>query len=477
MFCIDDLLQGNQGRISIQGDLVPPPDLVFRSARHDSRECGLGDLYVAIKGARVDGHRFIPDVARAGCSGVLCTTPHPEAPAHLLQFIVPDVVKALQLTARHRVLRQPETIKIGITGSNGKTTTKEAIAAVLSASYPTLKTQASYNNELGYPLTLLQLETAHRYAVLEMGAEWVGELRSLCETVARPDWSVITMVGSAHLKHFGTLENVAIAKSELVQVLAMDGIALLNYDDPAVRAMKEKTQARVIYYSREAQTPVHASSIETQGLFGSRFTLHIGDQELQVKLALPGPHGITTALAAAAVGYAASISIDVIRDALETLSPVKGRGEVRQGAGPNDSTLIDDTFNANRQSLIAMAQALNVTPLASGGKRWLVLGELLEQGEQSQQEHYASGKELGGIIDRLVVIGDYARYLVASVQEAGIPPEHIYYFPAHPANEAEVEECKQRVAELLKRQVTADDLVLVKGSRGMRMETLFPLLS
>src|SRR5579884_1437451 len=145
MFSIGDLLQGNQGHISIEGATSPPPDLSFRSAQHDSRQCGAGDLYIALKGARVDGHSFIPDVARAGAAGVLCSTPHPEAPLDFLQFVVPDVVKAIQATARVRIQRQPETIKIGITGSSGKTTTKEAIAAVLSSVAPTLKTYASYN--------------------------------------------------------------------------------------------------------------------------------------------------------------------------------------------------------------------------------------------------------------------------------------------------------------------------------------------
>ncbi len=476
MFSIGDLLQGNQGHISIEGIASPPPDLFFRSAQHDSRQCGVGDLYIALKGARVDGHRFIPDVVRTGAVGALCTTPYSEAPPGFFQFVVPDVVKAIQATARVRAQRQPETIKIGITGSSGKTTAKEAIAAVLSGVAPTLSTYASYNNEVGYPLTLLRLEAEQRYAVLEMGAEWVGELRGLCETIARPDWSVITTVGAAHLKHFGSRENVAIAKSELVQVLSEEGIALLNYDDPVVRAMKGKTRARVISYGRDSQADVCATALQEHGLFGTHFTLRIEQREIQVKLALPGAHGVTTALAAAAVGYAADVPLATIRDVLETLTAVKGRGEVKPGAGPNGSTLIDDTYNSIQEAIITMTRALRATPLPATGKRWVVLGELLEQGDSTQEEHYASGKALSGTCDYLVAIGDYARYFVAGAQEVGMPAEHTYYFPANPAQEAEVEEAKRAAVALLKQKVTPDDLVLIKGSRGMRMETVVSIL-
>jgi UDP-N-acetylmuramoyl-tripeptide--D-alanyl-D-alanine ligase len=429
---------------------------------------------MAVKGNRVDGHSFIPDVIRAGAAGVLCTQPHPDAPSDFLQFVVPDVVKAAQATARVRVQRQPQTLKIGITGSSGKTTTKEAIAAVLSRVAPTLKTHASYNNEIGYPLTLLRLEAEQRYAVLEMGAEAIGELRGLCDAVAPPDWSLITTVGAAHLKQFGSRENVAIAKSELVQVLSKEGIALLNYDDPAVRAMNEKTKARVIYYGRDPKADISATTLEEFGLLGTRITLHIEGQEIQVQLALPGMHGVTTALAAAAVGYVAGVPFPDIRDALEALKPARGRGEVKPGVGPNGSTVIDDTYNSIRQAIIAMTQALRTTPLPSTGKRWVVLGELLEQGEYSLEEHYASGKALS-TCDYLVAIGDYARYFVIGAQEAGMPAEHIYYFEANPAQGAAVEEAKRAAAELLHQKVKGEDLVLIKGSRGMYMETMLSM--
>src|SRR5581483_10106745 len=231
MFTLNDVLQSNEGAFQLHSTTTPDPAQEFPAAQHDSRLIRARDLFIAIKGEHVDGHSFIPQVVQAGAGAVLCTEPSENIAPKFLQIVVPDVVQALHATARARAQRQQNTTLIGITGSNGKTSTKEAVAAVLSRKAPTLKTQASYNNEIGYPLPLLRLEPQHRYAVLEMGAQWVGELAWLCRTIARPDWSMVTNVGAAHLEFFKSQERVVIAKSELVQALLPDGIAILNYDD------------------------------------------------------------------------------------------------------------------------------------------------------------------------------------------------------------------------------------------------------
>src|SRR5437763_8096079 len=261
MFTLNDILQGYGDKVRLQSATTPDPAQTFPSAQHDSRQVGQGDLFVAIKGAHVDGHSFIPAVARAGAGAALCTEPASDVPPDFLQIIVPNVVEALHATARVRTQRQEHTTLIGITGSNGKTSTKEATAAVLSGQAPTLKTFASYNNEIGYPLTLLRLEPQHRYAVLEMGAQWVRELEWLCNTIARPNWSIITNVGAAHLGIFGSQERVALAKSELVQALTPEGIAILNYDDLNVRGMSAKTRARVLYFGLSEGAEVRGSNI------------------------------------------------------------------------------------------------------------------------------------------------------------------------------------------------------------------------
>ncbi len=473
MFTLNDILQGNVGKISLHSTTLPTPELTFRSAHHDSRQIQLGDLFIALKGTNVDGHSFIPTVARSGALGVLCTEPSSDVPPTFLQIVVPDVVKALHATARVRTQRQQNTTFIGITGSNGKTSTKEAVSAVLSQKASTLKTQASYNNEIGYPLTLLRLELQHRYAVLEMGAQWVGELTWLCNTIARPDWSIITSVGAAHLEFFGSQERVLLAKTELVEALTADGLAILNYDDINVRGMSEKSRARVLFYGLREGAEVRGSNIGGDTLFGRSFTLHYHEQQRRVQLRLPGEHGVTIALAAAAAGCAAEMPLDEISAALEALTPAKGRCEIKPG--PNGSVLIDDTYNANRQSILAITRAMRDTHQVRQGKRWAVLGDIFELGPFAREEHRSSGRALAGNVDYLVAIGDTARFYVEGAIEAGMPEQHTYYYCADVENTAELEAAKRAAADLLTHTIQSDDLVLLKGSRGMRMETMIAM--
>ncbi len=474
MFTLNDIMQGSGNALQVYGAPTPDPNLVFRSAHHDSRQIEPGDLFIALEGQHVNGHDFIITVAQKGALAALCSRPVEGVPAGFLQLVVPDVVKALHATARIRTLRQHHTTLIGITGSNGKTSTKEAVAAVLSRKAPTLKTQASYNNEIGYPLTLLRLEPQHHYAVLEMGAQWVGELAWLSSTIARPDWSLITNVGASHLEFFGSQERVVIAKTELVQALSADGIAILNYDDPNVRGMSASTQAHVLYYGQGEGAGVRATDVDGDALFGRSFVLRYGGQQQSVQLHFPGEHGITIALAAAAVGCAAGMPLDEIAQALEALPPAKGRGEIAEG--PNGSVLIDDTYNANRQSITAIAQAMHRTTKSPQGKRWAVLGDIFELGPYAKDEHTQTGAALVGNIDYLVALGDKARYYVEGAIAAGMPEEHTYFYSANVENVGELEAAKRAIADLLKHEVQKDDLVLLKGSRGMRFETLRTLL-
>jgi len=471
MFTLNDIFVGNAGKFCLQTDREIDPAQVFLEAQHDSRLIKSGDLFIARKGETVDGHRFIAGAAGAGAGAVLCAEPAEDAPADFLQIIVPDVLKALHATAHTRAQRQENTIFLGITGSNGKTSTKDAVATVLSHKAPTLKTFASYNHELGYPQTLLRLEPQQRYAVLEMGAQWVGELRWLSETIARPDWSLITNVGAAHLGIFGSLERVAEAKSELVQVLPSQGVAMLNYDDPTVRAMSAKTAARVLYYGLNPQAHVFGDEITGDPLSGLSFTLNYQYTQRRVELHLPGQHSLMTA---AAAGVAAEMHIDSICAALEELKPPPGRCEIK--SGPHGCTLIDDTYNANRQSILAVLNAIQTSSLGHQGKRWVVLGDIFELGDYARQEHLASGEAVAGVADYLVAFGDQARFYVEGALQAGMPPEHAFYFSANVENAAELEAAKRAVADLLLHEVHSEDLLLLKGSRGMRTETLLKML-
>lgn len=477
MFTLDDVLQGNEGKLRLLGPAVSDGGQVFPAAQHDSRLLEPGGLFVAIRGAHVDGHRFIPAVAQAGAGAALCNEPSSEAPPDFLQIVAPDVIQALHGAARIRVRRQREahsTILVGITGSNGKTSTKEATAAVLSRCAPTLKTYASYNNEIGYPLTLLRLEAQHRFAVLEMGAQWVGELTWLCETIARPDWSIITNVGAAHLEYFGSQERVTLAKGELVQALPANGIAILNYDDPNVRGMQARTGAHVLFYGLSEAANVRGSDVQGDELRGFGFTLSYHGQQERVQLRLPGAHGVIIALAAAAAGCAAGVPLSEISDALETLTPAKGRCEIKPG--PNGSTLIDDTYNANRQSIAAITHAMHTSQLSPGGKRWAVLGDIFELGPYAREEHFQSGEYLAGCVDYVVALGDQARYYVEGAIHAGLPAEQTWYFQANVENQEELQAAKHAAADLLRQRARSEDLVLVKGSRGMQMETMLSLL-
>jgi UDP-N-acetylmuramoyl-tripeptide--D-alanyl-D-alanine ligase len=474
MFTLNDILQGCGEQVYLHSTKPADPAQVFPGAWDNSQHIGPGDLFIAIKGAHTDGHCFIPPAAQAGAGGALCSEPAKDVPDDFLQIVVPDVIKALHATAHTRTLRQPETTLIGITGSNGKTSTKEATAAVLSRQAPTLKTYASYNTEIGYPITLLRLEPQHRYAVLEMGAQWVGELAWLCRDIASPDWSIITSVGAAHLGFFGSQERVAIAKSELVQVLTPEGIAILNYDDVNVRVMSEKTRARVLYFGLGKGAEVRGSDITGDTLRGQSFTVSYHGRQARVQLRLPGDHGVTIALAAAAAGCAARMDLDEIRAALEDLEPAKGRGQLKPG--PNSSTLVDDSYNANRQSIVAITRAMQATHLAAGGKRWVVLGDIFELGDYARVEHLASGEVLVGAVDYLVAIGDQARFFADGARQAGMPEKNMYYYAADVENSSELEAAKRAAADLLKQHVRSSDLVLIKGSRGMHMETMLDML-
>lgn len=474
MFLLSDILQSNAGKIYVQSEVAPTSDIVFRSAQHDSRQVGPGDLFIAIKGERVDGHTFIPTVARAGAIGVLCSEPARDVPPDFLQCVVPSVGEALISLAHVRASRQQNTTMVAITGSNGKTTTKEAIAAVLENAAPTLKTYASYNNEIGLPLTLLRLEPTHRYAVLEMGAEWVGELTQLCNIV-RPHWSVVTNVGSAHLRTFGGPEGVARAKGELVEALDFDGIAILNYDDPVVRAMHSRTKARVLYYGIEDGAEVQAKDIEGDALRGYSFRVSYQDKSVPIQLQLSGRHGISVALAAASAGFLAGVAPEAMQKALGSLSVTPGRGEIQPG--PNGSRLINDAFKANRQSLLAGIDVMYRTMLAEGGKRWAVLGDMLDLAQYATDEHYITGKELARKADYLVAIGDEARHYVAGAIDGGLPEEHIYFFEADPANTPQLNAAKQAAAELLLEKVQSNDILLLKASHPLYLGTMIESFS
>ena len=313
---------------------------------------------------------------------------------------------------------------IGITGSVGKSTTKELISEVLSYRYRTLKNVGNFNNEIGLPLTILKLSENHQKAVLEMGFYIPGEIRLLCE-IAQPVIGVLTNVGTVHAERAGSQEIIARGKSELVEALPEYGTAILNYDDPWVRPMANKTKAKVLYYGLDPAAHIWADEIEGLGLQGIRFRLHYKNEELHMRVPLIGRHSVHTALRATAVGLVEGLTWQEIINGLQ-----HGNSQLRLAAvnAENGALILDDTYNASPDSVMA---ALNLLEELQGNK-CAVLGEMLELGPYEQQGHEMVGVRAAQIVDRLIAVGERAKIIADSAQKAGLPAKAITWVSTVP---------------------------------------------
>ncbi len=423
-------------------------DLSITGVTTDSRRVAPGDLFVALQGERFDGHDFLQAVAEAGAVAAVVSR-DVDTPLALLQ--VADTQRALgQLGAFNRSLFSAPLI--AITGSAGKTTAKNLIAAVLSRRGPVLATQGNLNNEIGVPLTLLQLAPEHVFAVIEMGACRQGDVAWLCE-LARPNIAVLLNAMPAHLEGFGSLEGVASAKGEIYAGLEGAGIAIVNADQPwATRWRTRAAGATVLDYGLEQAAAISAHSIQSRGAQGVTFVVSTPAGEAPVRLQLPGRHNVSNALAAIAVGLACELSLADITAGLAGVAPVPGRGA--RVAGRGGSVLIDDSYNANPGSVRAAIDVLAACP----GRRTLVLGAMLELGAGSEQLHrevWAYARERG--IDRMVAVGPA---LLGAVEQLGGE----WFADCEAASLA------------LREDLGPDDTVLIKGSRGVAMERLLATL-
>ena len=461
MFTLADILEGTQGRLDESTGALAMTGLGFSDVVTDSRASLGGALFVALMGEHVDGHNFVLDAVGHGARGALVRSDWqgPKAlPSGVALIRVDDPLQALQRLATWWRARNDVQV-IGVTGSIGKTSTKEVVAAVLSNRFNTLKSIGNLNNEIGLPLTLLCLMPEHEKAVLEMGAGYaLGELTLLCE-IARPEIAVVTNVGPVHLERMGTVENIALNKSELVRALPPSGTAILNADDPRVSQMREVTQARVITYGIDNEADLCACDIESFGLKGVHFTLQFGAaQEWRIKLPLLGRHSVHTALAAAGAAYAAGMTWDEIIPALHTLG-----AQVRLLVVPgyNGSTLIDDSYNASPDSMIAALNLLEEMP----GRRIAVLGDMLELGSYEQEGHLKVARRATVAAQRLVVVGTLGRLMGEEALKAGMAPERVFFA----ADNAQVVDYLQSILK-------PGDHVLVKGSRGLRMDEIVDAL-
>jgi len=438
----------------------------------DSRQAAPRDVFAALKGEKTDGHLFVAQAFSHGAIAALIdrdidldvavidVRPGHEVPQGVplpVCLRVENVLAALQSLARWWRSRFPALRVIGITGSVGKSSTKELVTAVLSRKFDVLKSEGNLNNEIGLPLALLSLDEHHQRAVLEMGMYARGEIALLC-SIAQPVVGVETIIGPVHLERLGTIENIVLAKVELVQALPPDGVAILNYDDPRVRQMASMTQARVLYYGLDPAADLWADSIVSQGLEGVHFRMHYRDEVMHVQVPLLGRHSVHTALRAAAVGLAEGMVWDEI---LEGLQDRRAALRLVAVPGPNGSTILDDTYNASPDSTIA---ALNLLDEMEG-RKIAVLGDMLELGAAEEEGHRKVGLRAIDAAEVLVAVGELGRLIGEEAQRNGMPADRVRLCAT---NEAAI--------EYLKTVIQPGDMILVKGSRGLHMEDIVTAL-
>jgi UDP-N-acetylmuramoyl-tripeptide--D-alanyl-D-alanine ligase len=451
MFTVEDVVRGTQGAL-VGGDLGVP----VSGVSIDTRTLLVGAAFFAIQGQQ-DGHRFLKDAMARGAACLVVHALPDDLPATVAVVLVDETTKALgRLAAYHRARF---TLPVAaVTGSNGKTTTKEMMAAVLGGLGPVLKPEASFNNQWGLPLTVLQLTAAHRAMALEIGTNRPGEIAALAD-IARPTVAAVTVVSTAHTEFLGSLDEVATEKGALVAAVPPEGAVVLNADDPRVLGMRARSRARVLTVSAREAADVRAVDVAEAADGGLTVTLEIAGARAIARLAFAGRHNTVNALCAAGVGHALGLPLATIVAGLEAARPVKGRCVWRRAGGIR---ILDDTYNANPASVRAALEALRG---ARDARRLVVvLGDMLELGDLSPAAHREAGLAVAAAgAAEFVGVGRQARLAVEAARGRGLAEaQHTATF-------------EDTVAILLKR-LAPGDAVLVKGSRGMRMERVVDAL-
>ncbi|HEU4676297.1 MAG TPA: UDP-N-acetylmuramoyl-tripeptide--D-alanyl-D-alanine ligase [Motilibacteraceae bacterium] len=443
---------------AVGGTLLGGPEaaavVVTAPASVDSRSVQPGGLFVAVPGEHVDGHDFARGAVDAGAAAALVARADLDvAPAVRAEDTV-AALQALGAAVRDRVAEG--TLVVGITGSSGKTSTKDLLAAVLETAGETVATAGSYNNELGLPLTLTRVTPTTRHLVLEMGARHLGNIRELCE-LARPTVGVVLNVGSAHVGEFGSREAIAQTKGELVESLPAHGVAVLNADDPLVRAMAARTAARVVLVGESPEADVRAENVRLDGAARATFDLVTGGGRAEVRLRLHGEHHVANALSVAAVALEAGLSLEDTAAALSAAAP-RSRWRMEVVERNDGVTVVNDAYNANPESMRAGLKAL--VNMAQGRRTWAVLGEMLELGDSSRDEHDAIGRLAVRLdVSRLVVVGQGARPMHLGAALEGSWGDESAWVPDADAALA-----------LLREELAPGDVVLVKASRAAGLE-------
>ncbi|MEV0904687.1 UDP-N-acetylmuramoyl-tripeptide--D-alanyl-D-alanine ligase [Streptomyces hokutonensis] len=434
-------------------DIPDPSVQVTGPVVRDSREVEPGSLFVAFVGEHVDGHDFADAVVEAGAVALLASRP-----VGVPAIVVDDVQSALGALARHVVRRLGATL-VALTGSAGKTSTKDLIAQVLARKAPTVFTPGSFNNEIGLPLTALSATDETKFLVLEMGARGIGHIRYLTD-LTPPQIGLVLNVGTAHIGEFGGREQIAQAKGELVEALPENGTAILNADDPLVRAMASRTKAKVILFGESGEADVRAENVRLTDSGQPAFSLHTPSGCSEVTMRLYGEHHVSNALAAAAVAHELGMSADEIATALsEAGSLSRWRMEVTER--PDGVTIVNDAYNANPESMRAALRAL--AAMGKGRRTWAVLGKMAELGDEALAEHDAVGRLAVRLnVGKLVAVGGReASWLqLGAYNEGSWGEESVHVSDA------------QAAVDLLRSELRTGDVVLVKASRSVGLESV-----
>ena len=453
---LSEILNATGGEL-LSGD----PMQGFENIGIDSRDIAPRDVFVAIAGDVHDGHTFVNDVVQQGVSGLIVSRdksaalPVTDWQARQIACVaVADTTRALgDRAAYHR--SRTDVPLTAITGSNGKTTTRQMTAQVVAQKYNTLATIGNYNNQIGVPLTLLRLTGKYDQAVVELGTNSPGEIARLAKICA-PDIGVVTNVGPAHLEGLGSLDGVMREKEQLIEHLKAGGKAVLNADDRRVYQMASRTEREKLLFGLSKEAEIRATAV-TERTGGISFRLHMPDERLPVALSVPGQFMVLNALAAAAVGYLLKLSAEDIKAGLESFEPVWGRMDIFQTA--NGIHIIDDTYNANPESMKAAITTLRT--LRRNNRSLFVAGDMLELGDQSEALHKQVGAWAAAAnIDKLLVTGDFATAVAAGAMSAKMKQADIFTGT------------RDEIINTLKQSLKAGDWVLIKGSRGARMETI-----
>lgn len=446
---------------AVRGELIQgPPETTFARVSTDTRQIEAGDLFIALIGERFDAHEFIEQALAGGASGLLVSRRVTADAWSGPVILVKDTLAALQDLARHN-RRSFAGLVIAVTGSNGKTTTKDMIFSVLMQKYPTLKTEGNFNNHIGLPLTMLKLDESYGAAVLEMGMRGMGEI-DLLAGLAEPDGAVITNVGETHLERLGTVANIARAKGEILEHLTPRGFAVLNGDDSLVReqAGRCRGRGRVIYYGLGDDVAIKAADIEVAA-GRAAFMAVTPAGEIPIKLPVPGRHNVLNALAAIGIGLEAGLTLTQIKTGLEETKLTAMRLEITE-TGRN--TVINDSYNANPASAKAALQIM--ADIGQGRRKVAIMGDMYELGQRTAAGHQEVGLAAAeSKVDVLITVGRLAADTALGATLADEPPEEIISLNTN----AEVKKYLQKI-------IRPGDVVLVKGSRGMKLEEVVEYL-